>query len=101
MSRTGNLEENLLLALEQNLAIVDPPREKHQPVDLDKLLAGEALIGLLGSLEYFAAGLGYGLGSHLPLRCSPNPVRHCKTGRGAADILIGEPKSHQADTSVI
>ena len=39
MPGARNLEENLLLPLQQDLAIVDPARQIHQPVDVDQLLA--------------------------------------------------------------
>ncbi len=74
MASARDLEEDLLLALEQDLAVVDAPRQEHQPVDLDELLAGEALIGLVGSLKNFASGLGYGLGgSHSLPRMQSDP----------------------------
>jgi hypothetical protein len=38
MSRAGDLEEDLLLAFEKDLTIVDAPGQVHQPVNLDHLL---------------------------------------------------------------
>ena len=49
VSRAGDLEENLLLALEQDFAIVDPARQVHQPVDVDHLLVAEPFILVAGS----------------------------------------------------
>ena len=40
MSRTGYLEEYFLLPLEQNLAVIDPPRGIHVAVGFDQLFAG-------------------------------------------------------------
>ena len=53
MPCTGYLEEDFLLALEQDLAVVDATREKHETVDLDELLRSKAsrtgIAGLLAS----------------------------------------------------
>ncbi len=40
MPRARDLEEDLLLALEHDLPVVDPARLVHQPVDLDQVLGG-------------------------------------------------------------
>jgi hypothetical protein len=54
MPGAGNLEEDLLLALEQDLAVVDAPRGEHDAIGIDELLTGQALIGLgLISLRWF------------------------------------------------
>src|ERR1700751_1573508 len=45
MACTGDLEEYLLLSLEKNLTVVDVTREKHEPVDIDKLLWGQPARG--------------------------------------------------------
>ena len=42
MAGAGDLEEDLLLALEQDLAVVDAAGEKHQPVDFDHVLRAQA-----------------------------------------------------------
>ena len=47
MSGARDLEIYLLLALEEDLAVVQSAREEHQTVDLDKLLAGETFVGLV------------------------------------------------------
>src|SRR5579862_4684937 len=39
--RPGDLEEDLLLPLEKNLAVVEPAGEIHQPVNFDHLLRAE------------------------------------------------------------
>ncbi len=44
MSGAGDLEENLLLPLEQDLAIVELTRQVHQAVNVDQLLAREPFI---------------------------------------------------------
>ena len=44
MSGAGNLEEDLLLPLEQDLAIVEPARQIHQAVNLDQLLLAEPFV---------------------------------------------------------
>ncbi len=46
MPGTGDLKVDFLLALEQDLAIVDPPRKNHQPVDIQQLLRGKAFVRL-------------------------------------------------------
>ncbi len=58
VSRARDLKEDLLLALEQDLAVVDPARHVHQPVDFDQLLGGEPFIFRIGSgfRLYFCGG---------------------------------------------
>src|SRR6266478_6312927 len=46
MASPGNLKENLLLALEHDLPVVDAPGRVHNPVGFDHLLAGKTFIGL-------------------------------------------------------
>jgi len=50
MSSTGNLEENLLLPLEHNLAVVNTPRQVHGSVQADQLLGEESLVGLFAAI---------------------------------------------------
>src|SRR5579864_9288459 len=64
MPSPGNLKENLLLPLEQDLAIVHPPRGVHNPVSINELLAGKSLVGLrLPLFSRQRAQLGVGLRS--------------------------------------
>ena len=42
MTGAGNLEKDLLLPFEKDLAIVDPAGQIHQPVHPDQLFGGEA-----------------------------------------------------------
>src|SRR3954464_1743832 len=64
------LEVNLLLPLQQDLAVIEAAREEHQPVKLDNLLLGESLIrffaarGFRGSFRLFGRRSGFGLGCH-------------------------------------
>ena len=51
MSGAGDLEEDLLLALEQDFAVIHPPRGVHVAVGFDQLFAGETFIGLSGFLD--------------------------------------------------
>ena len=46
VSRAGDLEEDLLLALEQDLAVVHAPRGEHDAVRVDELLTRQTLISL-------------------------------------------------------
>ena len=63
MSGARDLKKDLLLALEQNLAIVDSPRGKHDAIRIDQLLAGEALIGLaLCRAALVQLGIDFGCG---------------------------------------
>ncbi len=70
MSGARNLEEDLLLVLEYDLAVVEFAGEIHQPVDLHQLLARKAFVGLFrlcghlcyGSRRFLRLGL-YGHGS--------------------------------------
>ena len=41
MAGAGDLKEDLLLPLEQDLAVVRAPRKEHQPVKLDELLVAQ------------------------------------------------------------
>jgi hypothetical protein len=43
MTRSTDLEEDPVLALQQHLAIVKPPRGQHHPIGLFQLLGGELL----------------------------------------------------------
>ena len=47
MARARDLEEDLLLALQHDLAIVDPARLVHQPVDLDEMLGRQPFVFFL------------------------------------------------------
>ena len=56
-----DLEKNLLLALEQDLAVVDSPRGKHDAIRIDQLLTGEPLIGLaLSRVALVQLGIDFG-----------------------------------------
>src|SRR5437773_1099049 len=44
VSGAGNLKEGPLLALEHDLAVVEPAGEKHQAIDIDHLPAGKPVI---------------------------------------------------------
>ena len=44
MTGARDLEENFLLALEQDLAVVHTARGKHDAISINELLAGEALV---------------------------------------------------------
>ena len=46
MARARDLEEDFLLALEQDLPVVHTPRRVHDPVGLNQPLAGETFVGL-------------------------------------------------------
>jgi hypothetical protein len=51
MARTGDLKEDLLLSLKDNLSIIGPPRKIHEPIELDQLLVGKR------GFAYSACGL--------------------------------------------
>ena len=51
MAGPGDLEEDFLLAFEQDLFIVHPSRSIHVAVGFDELFAGETFVGLAGSLN--------------------------------------------------
>ncbi len=46
MAGTGDLKVNFLLALEQDLAVVDAPRENHKAVEFQQLLRDKAFVRL-------------------------------------------------------
>src|SRR5438270_13874187 len=46
MAGPRDLEENLLLTFEKDLAVIQPARHKHQPVHADELFASESLVSL-------------------------------------------------------
>jgi hypothetical protein len=48
MSCARDLEEDLLLALEHNFAVIEPPRGVHQAVGVNELRLGEAFVGFAG-----------------------------------------------------
>src|ERR1700690_1181355 len=73
-----NLEKNLLLALEHDLAIVDAPRGEHDAVSIDELLPSQALVSLGRSLQVAFAQLGIDFGRGHRLQFTP-PVWHCKS----------------------
>ncbi len=56
-----DLEEDLLLAFEQDFAVVDPPRRVHHPIGIDELLAGQARIGF-GLLVFGGGRIQLGVG---------------------------------------
>ncbi len=67
MPRTGDLEEDLLLTLQHDLAVVRPPREIHQPVELNELRRRQTR-------------------GHHPLGPFPQPLRHL-----ACRLLLRQP----------
>src|SRR5207253_7447072 len=62
VSSPGYLKENFLLLLQQKLAVIQPPREKHQPVDINQLLRTQPVIALSLFADCFRSGLGLGFG---------------------------------------
>ncbi len=54
--RPGDLEEDLVLAFELDLFVVQPPGQVHDPVDVEQVGLGEDLLG--------GSGLGAGAGRH-------------------------------------
>ena len=60
MARPGNLEEDFLLALEQDLPVVHPPGGVHDPVGLNQLLAGKTFVGLARALDFLVRSSGFG-----------------------------------------
>jgi hypothetical protein len=70
MSRAGNLEVNPLLALEQNLPVINLAGGVHEPVGFDQLLAGESLI-LAGDLF-----VGHTGRIQVSFRC--HPLAYCR-----------------------
>src|SRR5438445_6066736 len=82
MASPGNLEEDLLLALEHDLPVVDAPGRVHNPVGFDHLLAGKAFVGLARLLNVaisYSGRFGIGLGRHAQM--------HCKSRYGVPNIL--------------
>ena len=78
MSRAGDLEVDLLLALEQYLAVVDAPRKHHQPVHLHQLLRSQPLVGFdhrSGWLTLY----GFRRHSHPSMKLSPTFASKCTT----------------------
>ncbi len=59
-----DLEEDFLLALEQDLAVVEAPRREHDAIGIDQLLTGQALIrlGLLDNIVFVQLGIDFGRG---------------------------------------
>ena len=51
MAGAGDLEKDLLLALEQDLFVVHPPGGIHVAVGFDQLFAGETFVALAGFLD--------------------------------------------------
>ena len=61
MAGTGDLEEDLLLALEHDFAVVGAAREVHEAVNLDELLARQRGFAVPGLLNFGGdRGLGHG-----------------------------------------
>ena len=58
MARAADLEEQSVLPLELNLAIVQTPREKHRAINADQRFALEAVVLRRVELRYFYLGLG-------------------------------------------
>jgi len=85
MPGTGNLEEYFLLPLQQNLAVIDPPRGIHVTIGFDQLIAGETFVGLAGFLDLALGYCGFRIslcGSHpTPLDASVRRCE-CKSRRG-------------------
>src|SRR5207244_1522880 len=87
----GDLKEDFLLALEEDLPVVQPPGQVHGPISLDELVARKTFIGL--AVVYSRMG-AFGLdfcSSHLPLAPSsdatPRFLGHCKTRDWVPNIL--------------
>ena len=64
MARARNLEEDLLLALEQDFAVVHAPRGEHDAIRVNELLTGQALIGLglFRNVGFVQLGIDFGRG---------------------------------------
>ena len=64
MAGARDLEENLLLALEQDLAVVHAARGEHDAIRIDELLAGQAVIrlGLFRDVGIVQLGIDFGRG---------------------------------------
>jgi hypothetical protein len=77
MAGAGNLEEDLLLALEQDFAVVHAAGKIHQPVDFDHLLrvVGVGDQRLLPHAIQRRIRLSASAGSLLPMSSSPPPTR--------------------------
>src|SRR5439155_21950166 len=96
-----DLEEYLLLPLEQDLAVVDPPRGIHVTIGFDQLIAGKAFVGLTGFLDLALGYCGFGIslcGRHpTPLDASVRAMEHCKSGRGTGEAANSiQPLRHGA-----
>ncbi len=80
VSGTGDLEVDLLLALEQDLAIIQLARQVHQPIDIDQLLRREPFV-LIRARD---GGLGRCLGG-----CHPIPQGTvCGPAYGSKNVLL-------------
>ena len=85
MASAGDLEIDLLLAFEQDLAVIHAPRHKHDAVGVDELLAGQTLIGLglLFNVAIVQLGIDFGRGhpvSSTPRRGLPGLIVNGREG---------------------
>ena len=72
----ADLEERLLLVLELNLLVVDPPRQEHQAIGREQLVARQALVFTAARLCRGGAGLR-AVGQGRPLhRCADYGTKH-------------------------
>src|SRR5260221_5673401 len=71
MPCAGYLEENLLLAFQQDFAVIEPAGSVHPPVDVDELLPRQAFVGLV-SLVRLCNGAGFSL---VPGRHTSEPAQ--------------------------
>src|SRR5258706_3133905 len=71
MPCAGYLEENLLLAFQQDCAVIEPAGSVKPPVDVDGLLPRQAFVGLV-SLVRLCNGAGFSL---VPGRHTSEPAQ--------------------------
>ena len=83
MSRAGDLEKNLLLALQQDLPVINAPGHIHDAIGFDELLAGEALVGLTRPRKFVVrrGQLGISFGGRHPFPQKERPIPRCIVNR--------------------
>ena len=79
MACAGDLEEDFLLALEHDFAVVDAARGEHQAVNVDELRGGEGLRA--PGAEAFSNGCGRGDAQFCLLGCGCQLAHDCKPSR--------------------
>ena len=97
MARARDLKENLLLALQHDLAVVHTPRGEHDAIGINQLRTGQALIGLgfFAILIFVQLGIDFGRGHSVFFTPVVSVPHHCKSGVRCQ--VSGAGKSFQAE----